>query len=173
MPSALTSAVLEQPKTADNYLGWVKSLIEQIKSEDPDDLRKIRLRIGPAKELMEEAFPIGLFASRYFEGSTEVEISLKVGSQNYDAIVSDKREIPSGISYIEVTLASEGETDHLRMLTLHETGQISGLGRVSKTGTKKTGRVISVKAEAVSQQEVLAKERQTLSAAIERKLDKK
>lgn len=173
MPSTLTSTVLEQPQTAGNYLRWVKALIEQVKSEDTDGLRKIRLRVGPAKELMEEAFPIGLFASRYFEGSAEVEISLKVGSQSYDAIVSDKRKTPSGISYIEVTLASEGEADHLRMVTLHETGQVSGLDRVSKSGTKKTGQVISVKAEAVSQQEVLARERQMLSAAIERKLDKK
>jgi hypothetical protein len=121
---------------------------------------------------MEEAFPIGLFATRYFEGSAEVEISLKVGNQSYDATVLDKRNVPSGISYIEVTRASEGEADHLRMLTLHETGQVSGLGRVSKSGTKKTGRVISVKAEAVSQQEVLARERQALSTAIERKLGK-
>ena len=88
---------------------------------------------------MQEAFPIGLFATEYFDGSTEVEIALKVGSQGYDAVVNDRREKPSGISYIEVTMASEGEIDYLRMLTLHQAGQVSGLGRVSKSGTKKTG----------------------------------
>lgn len=172
MHAALTSEVLEQPQTAGNYLAWVKGLIEQVKSDDPDGVRRIRLRIGFAKELMQEAFPIGLFALKYFEGSSEVEVSLKVGSQSYDAVVSDKREKPSGIAYIEVTMASEGESDYLRMLTLHETGQVSGLGRVYKMGTKKTGRVINVEAEAVSQQEILARERRVISEAIERKLEK-
>lgn len=172
MPSTLTADVLEQPQTAGSYLAWVKGLIEQVKLEDPDGLRKIRLRVGLAKELMQEAFPIGLFASKYFDGSAEVDISLKVGSQNYDAVVYDRRENPSGISYIEVTMASEGEADNLRMSRLHETGQVSGLGRVFKTGTKKTGQVIKVEAEAVSQEEILAKERRIISEAIERKLEK-
>lgn len=88
MPSTLTSAVLEQPHTAANYLDWVKALIEHVKSEDADGLRKIRLRVGLAKELMEEALPVGLFASRFFEGSTEVSIALKIGNQNYDAILA-------------------------------------------------------------------------------------
>jgi hypothetical protein len=172
MLDVLTSQVLEQPQTAGAYLDWVKGLIKRVKSEDPDGLRKIMLRIGLAKELMQEAFPIGLFASKYFEGSSQVEIALKVGSQGYDAVVNDQREKSSGITYIEVTFASEGEIDYLRMLTLHETGQVSGLGRVLKTGTKKTGLVVKVENEAVSQAEILAKERSVVSEAIERKLAK-
>ena len=172
MTAALTPAVLEQPHTARDYLAWVRSLIAQVKAEDPDGLRKIRLCIGLAKELMQEAFPIGLFASQYFQLSYDVEIALKVGNQGYDAIVRDRRTAPSGIAYLEVTLASEGETDYLRMLKLHEAGQVSGLGQVTKTGTKKTGRVIRVEAEAVSQREVLEKERRIIAEAIERKVDK-
>lgn len=172
MPDVLTVQLLEQPQTAGTYLPWVRSLIERVKSEESDGLRKIRLRVGLAKELMQEAFPIGLFAFRYFEGSAEVEIALKVGSQAYDAVVHDQRTKASGISYIEVTVASEGEVDYLRMLTLHETDHVSGLGRVSKTGTKKTGRIVKVENEAVSQAEVLETESRIISEALERKLSK-
>ncbi len=58
------------------------------------------------------------------------------------------------------------------MLTLHETGQVSGLGRVQKSGTKRTGRKVDVKAEMVSQQDILAKEARLISDAIENKLGK-
>lgn len=109
MTDALTSAILEQPHTSRDYLAWVKSLIARVRAEEPDGLRRIRLRVGLAKVLMQEAFPIGLFASRYFESSDEVEIALKVGSLGYDATVRDLRTSASGIAYLEVTMASEGE----------------------------------------------------------------
>jgi hypothetical protein len=172
MPPVLTQEVLEQLRSAAEYLGWVKVLIARVKSEEGDGLRRIRLRIGLAKNLMEEAFPIGIFADHYFHGSSDVEVALKVGNQSYDAIVIDRRPKPSKVSFIEVTLASEGETDYLRMLTLHESGHVSGLGRVSKTGTRKTGRVIEVEYEAVSQAEVLERERKAISEAIQCKLAK-
>lgn len=172
MDHILTSALLEQPHSAADYLDWVKSLIARTKAEDPDGLRKILLRVGLAKELMEEALPIGHFAANYFESSNQVNIALKVGSQGYDAVVSDCRDPPSGLEYLEVTLASEGEADYLRMFVLHETGQVSGLGRVTKTGTRKTRRDVTVEHECVSQADVIAKERRIFAEAVERKLAK-
>jgi len=172
MDHILTSEVLEQPLSAAAYLGWVKSLIARTKAEDSDGLRKIRLRVGLAKELMEEALPIGYFARSYFEGSNQVNITLKVGSQCYDAVVSDCRDLPSGLEYLEVTLASEGEDEYLRMSELHDTAQVSGLGPVTKTGTRRIGRVVTIEPEVVSQANVLAKERRMIAKAIERKLAK-
>ena len=172
MPSCLlTPAILEQPHTAREYLDWAKSLVTCVKS-GPDGLRQIRLRTGISKQLIEEVLPIGLFASRYFERSPEVEIALKVGNQSYDAIVRDVRVKSSGIEYLEVTMASEGELDYLRMLKLNESGQVSGLGRVTKRGTKKTGLAVGVELEVVSQQTILEKESRIISEAIERKLGK-
>lgn len=165
---ALTAEVLEQPHTAREYLPWVKGLAAAVRAES-DGLRQIRLRVGLAKNLMEEALPIGLFASRFFCESDEVEIALKVGSQGYDAIVKDTRSNSSGIEHLEVTVASEGETDYLRMLRLHETGFAPGFGSIAKSGTKKTGFTVIVEQETVSQSEVLAIERRALLAAIDRK----
>jgi hypothetical protein len=168
MLRSLTATVLEQPHTAREYLPWVKALAAAARSE-PDGLRQIRLRIGLAKNLMEEALPIGLFATHFFGDSEDVVLALRVGSQGYDATVKDTRHSRSGIEYLEVTMASQGEIDYLRMLALNDTGSASGLGRVTKSGTRKTGLSVKVEAEAVSQQEVLAMERRVISDAIARK----
>lgn len=165
----LTPAILEEAHTAADYLQWAQSLITQVKAE-PDGLSRIRLRIGLVKELMNEAFPIALLAAKYFDKSPQVSISLKIGSQSFDAVVSDKRSEGSSVQYIEVTMAYEGEDDYLRMLTLHKVGEVSGLGTVTKHGTKKTKLAINVENEMVSQAEILRRERDCISQAIERKL---
>jgi len=145
-------------------------LCEKLKAES-DGLRQIRLGIGFAKNLMNEAIPIGLFAKRYFAGRSDVCITLKVGNQSFDAIVSDARSEGASVSYIEVTLAHKGETEYLRMLHLHNTGEVSGLGKVTKLGTRRTGLVVDVAREMTSQTEVLTRERELVARAIERKLD--
>ena len=167
----LSPAVLEQPHSAAHYLQWVKNLIAQVKLE-PDGLEHIRLRIGLAKELMNEALPIGLLAARYFEGSEQVTRSLKIGNQNFDAKVVDGRRPGSAVQYIEVTNADGGEDEYLRTRVLQERGEVSGLGAVTKVGTKRTGLTISVAREMVCQADVLQQERSRVSRAIERKLGK-
>lgn len=169
--SILTHSKLEEQHTAADYLLWVRSLISRVK-EEPDGLARIRQRIGLAKELMNEAFPIGLLASTFFGESDQVCLTLKVGNQPYDATVSDLRPNGSSLQYIEVTVAGKGEDDYLRMLTLQEHGQVSGLGRVTKSGTKKTRLKISVENAMVSQAEVLNRERESIAGAIKRKLAK-
>lgn len=169
--SILTAEILEEPHTARDYLSWARSLVQKLKTE-PNGIERIRMRIGLAKELMNEAIPIGLLAAHYFNGSDDVRIALKIGSQIFDATVCDNRISPSSVSHLEVTVAQEGETEHLRMLHLHQTGEVSGLGTVTKHGTRRTGLTVNVEREMVSQHEVLHRERDRLSKAIDRKLDK-
>jgi hypothetical protein len=168
---SLTLKILEQPHSAAEYLPWVKSLAAAVRAET-DGLRQIRLRIGLTKKLMEEAFPIGIFASRFFESSDEVLIALKTGSQSYDATVNDGRANPSKVKYLEVTVATEGAVDYHRRRLLHETGRVSGFGKITKSGTEKTGLRLKDEPEAVSQATVLTLERRLISDAIDRKSGK-
>lgn len=169
--TVLTPEILEEWHTAADYLPWVKDLIAQVQSE-PDGLKRIRLRRDLAKELMCEALPIGLFAASYFEASGQVRISLRVGNQNFDTLVEDRRSTSSAVEHIEVTIAGDGEEDYLRMCVLHERGEVSGLGRVTKTGTQRTGLTVTTANEMVSQQQVLTNESARVARAIERKLGK-
>src|SRR3989338_556590 len=152
--NTLTKELLEEEKSAADYLSWVESPIAAVKLE-PDGLRKIRYREGLAQELMYEALPIGLLAISFFEASEQVIIRLKVGSQPYDAEVIDGRQNCMTIRYLEVTMALEGEDDYLRLKMLHETGEVSGLTKVQKTRDRKIGLQVQIPREAVSQQEAL------------------
>jgi hypothetical protein len=169
---SLTAQVLEEVHTAAEYHRWVRALISRVK-EEPEGIEQIRLRRGLAKELMNEALPIGLLASSYFSGSDEVSIQLKIGNQNYDAQVFDRRDGGLRVDYIEVTVAGDGEDDHLRMRALHEHGEVSGLGAVRRTGTQKTGLKIHVDREMIAQSEQLRRENARIAGAIQRKLSKK
>ena len=169
--SFLTTDLLEEWHTASDYLGWARSLVERVKSE-PGGLERILLRTGLGKPLMEEAIPIGLLASKYFDGSSDVRIALKLGSQNFDATVSDGRGEGGSVSHIEVTLAHEGEDQYLRNLHLLEKGYVSDFGPVTKHGTKKTELSVQVEGKMKSQAEVIQCERCLVSDAIERKLGK-
>jgi hypothetical protein len=135
---AISSELLEQAHTAKDYLNWIHDLIAQLKIE-PDGLETLRLRKGFAKHLLNEAFPIGLLASIYFQGSDQVRIKLKVGNQNYDATVDDLRNPSSLVQHIEVTMANDGEDSFLRMLVLHQTGQVSGHRKSYQNRYKKGG----------------------------------
>ena len=113
----ISKEILEQQKSAENYLPWAKSLIARVKDNE-DGMESIRLRTGMSKVLMEETLPIGYFAKAHYRSSPDVLIKLKIGDQHYDALVKDKREHPSPIEKIEVTsslcVRSEEHTSELQ-----------------------------------------------------------
>lgn len=167
----LTKEILEEPRTAKTYLPWTTSLMTHVKTTDPNGLRDIRLGHGlVGRHLYREAFPIGVFASRYFNDSDKVFVQLVVGNQNYDALVQDNRPVPSGITHVEVTIADEGEQDYLRMKHLHENGISSGLRPIKKSGTRNTGLSIEMEDNKLSREDVLGREGDNLRNAIARKL---
>lgn len=132
----------------------------------------IRFRKGLAKPLVEEALPLGIFASHHFGNSDDVTIALVLGNQNHDALIEDHREHKAPFSFVEVTQAHEGENEHLRMLALEREGHVSLLGPVQKSGTKATGIHVEVEDVAVRHYTVLQRELDLIEAAIRRKAGK-
>lgn len=168
----LSKDILEQQHTAMEYLQWVEDLIEKVKSQN--GVESVRLKDGLSKELMEEALPVALFASRHYDCSPDVNICLKVGSQHFDAVVEDNRNQQSPIKYLEVTSttvvgANNGYEDYLFKYHLHHSGN-GGTGKISHIGSKRNGLVTNLKREVVSQSDVLIHEKKTVIEAIERKL---
>ena len=169
----LSKEILEQKHTAMEYLQWVEELIEKVKSGE-NGIELIRLRESLSKELMEEAFPIALFASHHYSYSPEVILGLIIGSQHFDAVVEDHRNIKSPIKYLEVTSttvvgASNGHEDYLFKHHLHHSGA-GGTGKISHSGTKRKGLVTNIERKAISQSDVLLHEKRTVHEAINRKL---
>jgi hypothetical protein len=172
----LTKEILEQEILAGNYLSWVRGLIVKARHEKNAE-EWISRRKGLFKQLMEEALPIGFFSAQHFRDSQDVSISLKIGSQPFDACVNDKRKNQDSIKYIEVTTTREvgsntGHDDYLNKLYLYQNGS-NGTGTISFTGSE-TNNDLSIKKERhmVSQDEVLTHERNTVQEAINRKVKK-
>jgi hypothetical protein len=78
----LAQSLLEETHTTAEYLQWVKSIISRVQGE-PDDLKRIRLQLDPAKELVLSHWSDGV--DLLFGGGDQVSIRLRVGNQSYDA----------------------------------------------------------------------------------------
>lgn len=167
----LSKEEIEKPRSAKQLLPWVISKLEELAST-PEGQRAIRLREGLAKDLVEEALPLGIFSEKHFKGSRCVRIQHVLGNQNFDAIIKDRRLKKSSLKFIEITQAHEGENAHLRMIHLEEKGHTSILGKVKKSGTKNTGLTIEIESEAVSHNSVVDSEIERIHDAAQRKSDK-
>jgi len=162
---------LTKKRTPSELLGWVKRKMDQIGSTDEGE-RALRLREGLAKQLMEEVYPLALFGWRKFGNTDQILIHPIIGNQSYDAVVTDLRSKPASQTYVEITQSHEGESDYLRMLNLQQRGFTFSHGPVIKTGTKKTGRLVSTPPKVVTPNEVARNELGKIVDAAKRKAAK-
>jgi len=163
----VTEAELVALRSADKYLPWVLSKLRQI-SKTEGGRQAILLSEGLVKKLREEALPLAFFGHHFFEASPHVTFN-HLMNEDYDANVFDDRPEPSPIKFIEVTQAHEGNDGYLRDLLLLEQGHVHAFGPVHKSGTKKTGRTLSVESIAAGHIGVRDDEFRRIGAAGKRK----
>jgi hypothetical protein len=162
---------LTKKQTPSDLLSWVKQKMDQIESTDEGE-RALRLHEGLAKQLMEEVYPLAIFGWHKFGNTQQVLLQPVIGNQSYDALVTDLRNKPTSLSYVEITQSHEGESDYLRRLVLQQRGITFGHSPVIKKGTKKTGLQVSIPLKAVSSNEVARDELRRIIDAAKRKAAK-
>lgn len=120
MTEIVTKDELETPRSAAELLDWVLGALARFNTKE----LRAAAREGKhfAKELTDEALPIGLFARIFYGGSADVLVSLAIGSQQYDATVEDRRQDSSTIRHIEVTVSDRNYSEALRMEILNAKG---------------------------------------------------
>ncbi|MDD5038476.1 MAG: hypothetical protein PHN78_04080 [Dehalococcoidales bacterium] len=106
-------------------------------------MKYFRLQKGLIKQLVEEIVPLVIFGKHKFGDNTQVFLHPVIGNQPYDAIVVDTRTKPASQSYLEITLAHEGENDYWRRCLLLEEGYVPSYASVIKDGKGKN-RVVSI-----------------------------
>lgn len=156
----------ERPRVVPEYQSWVESRLDACGTTKAG---KTALRLGKclAKQLVEEAHPLSLFASRYFKDSDQVFITHVLGNQPYDATIDDQRADKAPFMYIEIALAHEGEDAHLRMCALERDGSVCPIGTVERTGNGPR-----VQVEAKSGTVLFDEEMGRIKTAIMKKADK-
>ncbi len=167
----LTKKQLQTPRLAADFISWVQSEMSTM-SRTQKGKGIILRREGLAKQLVEELYPIGIFAWQHFGGSRQIEITPVIGNQNYDAKVIDHRPKKSPIEFLEVTQAHEGQNEHWRNLALIQHGRVNQLGSVLKMGTKHKGLSVDVEDEFVESSKILKSTLDRIGEAIKRKANK-
>ncbi len=162
---------LTKKRTPSELLSWFKCKNEQIYPTN-EGRKALRLHKGLAKQFMEEIYPLAIFGERKFGNTTQILIKPVIGNQNYDAILTDLKSKPPSQSYVEITQSHEGENEYLRSLVLYNRGLVPMYGKVSKTGTKRTGMQVSVEPDAASVEKAAEDDLEKILVAAKRKAGK-
>lgn len=113
---------IQLSRSSSELYSWIIETFEKYDSEAGK--KHFRLLEDNTKVLIEEGYPIAIFSKEYFSEFPNVQISLCIGSQNYDAIVKHDTH-DSVIEYLEVTQAVNGKYEKIRMEELMDKGHVS------------------------------------------------
>ncbi len=167
----VSKAELEKERTPSELWNWVKQKNDQIYYASDEGRKALRLHKGRTKQLMEEIYPLGIWAERKFGNTDQILLKPVIGSQNYDAIVIDKRTEPSTETYIEITQAHEGGNDYWRRCQLLNKGYVFSNAPVIKSGKGKNLQV-SIPETATPVEEGVKNELDRIVDAANRKANK-
>lgn len=102
----VTKEELTVKRTPQELIEWVKRKIEEIDRQEGGKKAR-RMREGLCKVLMEEIYPLSIFAGLEFGDRSNVTLQPVIGDQNYDAVITDYAFSPPHESKLEITLADD------------------------------------------------------------------
>ncbi|MBD2249477.1 hypothetical protein [Nostoc sp. FACHB-888] len=165
----VTKEELMVERTPQELVEWFERKIQEITQQE-GGLSAIRIREGYCKQLMEEIYPLKVFAFWQFCDRTDVTLQPVIGSQNYDVLIIDRAFVPPHESKLEITMALGDE--YLKRLMLQKEGWSPISGCIEKTGTKNTGIKLTTHLGVRDLEEYLDKQRNLIGKALEGKLKK-
>lgn len=136
----ITEEEIQQPRTPRDLLDWCCGKIEEIAAIE-GGTTAVRLGQGLCKPLVEEVYPLGIWAVNSQTVSASALLSPCIGSQSFDAIVKDEAHDTADY-YVEVTQAHMGQAEHFRMLHLESEGWAPGpLSEMKRVGPRGAGQI--------------------------------
>lgn len=168
----LQRADMEISRTPQELCDWVDLKTSEL-SETAEGKRYARSGALLPKKLWEEIRPLGLFARCLYGQRTYVKCTPNLANNNYDGRI-DFNDASRPSIYVEVTYAKDGYDEHLRLEVLTAEGSVNALGRISKSGTKASGRrTVKVENEYVNHEETRCKALEIVKTRIHSKSGKK
>lgn len=132
----VTKEELMVGRTPQELVEWFNRKIQEITQQE-DGKSAIQMREGYCKQLMEEIYPLSIFAFWQFSNRNDVTLQPVIGSQNYDVLITDRAFVPPHESKLEITLALGDE--YLKRFMIEKEGWSPISGCIERTGTKNTG----------------------------------
>lgn len=168
----VTQTELTAERAPGELTDWVAWKFREI-AQRAGGKEAVRMRQGLCKQLVEEVYPLSIFACLRFGVSENVTLQPIIGNQNYDALVIDHSSSPPRTSKLEITQAHEGEPEYLRRLMLQEQRWAPASGQIEKSGTKNTGIKLTTNLVAKRVEDLLNEQIVLIRDALDRKLSKK
>ena len=147
MPEMLSAEDMARSRTPRELCAWVDQRAEEL-SATKEGREYARSGSMLPKKLWEELRPLGLFAMLRY-GSEGVSCTPNLTNDNFDGAITFADPKLSPV-YVELTYAKDGEDERLRLKVLSKEGSVSAVGKITVTGTRATGRTITVESEAAS-----------------------
>ncbi|MDQ8205717.1 hypothetical protein [Pelagicoccus sp. SDUM812003] len=169
MNDLITKEEIEQFRTPQEFIAWFERFLHKT-FVDRKYKKEILLRKGIAKEVYEEVFPVYRLLQIFGDNWDSLKFRNLVGDQNYDVEVEGDDSEP--FKYIEITAADMNYEENLRMEYFLKHGSVSSIGRVSVTGTKRTGQEIVVESEARHSTEIVVDKIKGMVSSVEKKVEK-
>lgn len=141
----LNATDMEQSRTPRELCDWVDSKAAEFSAtQAAKDYARSGARLP--KKLWEEIRPLALF-SRCRYGDSGVRCTPNLSNDNYDGKIDFPA--PTTPVYVEITYAKDGYDERLRLKVLSENGSVNAIGKITVSGTKKSGQTVCVENEAV------------------------
>jgi hypothetical protein len=109
--------ILQTPKNCFEYYEFIQVMSTEILNNGEDEINNFNLRKESYKQIVEEAFPISLFAKHYFEFNKYIYIKhciddkiRQLNTKSYDAEITDHDgNFTNEIHFLEVLYPTDGE----------------------------------------------------------------
>lgn len=163
---------MEISRTPQELCAWVNSKASEL-SKTPEGKCYARSGKKLPKKFWEEIRPLGLFARCLYGQRTDVKCTPNLTNDNYDGKI-DFNDASIDPVYIEITYAKDGQYERLRLEVLSAEGSVNMLGRITKSGTKASGKqTVEVENEAVNHEKTLCRALEIVKKVILSKSEKK
>lgn len=162
----ISAEEIQRARTPEEFIAWFEQYLNGPGS-DNQHREQILLRRGIAKTMYEEVFPLYRLLQHQREQWANRTFRNVIGSQSYDVEVAPTDG--GSFSKIEITVADADQAEALRMEEFVAKGHVSALGPVTWTGTKRTGRSVTISDDAQSHVELVRRKRAQIQTAAARK----
>lgn len=164
----LTAEELTIPRTPTELARWVEDKC-RLFADYPEAKEWVLLRQGLSKKFYEEIYPLNLFVTHSYTGRSDIQCIPNLDNRDFDALILDYSTSPPSELKVEITSAVDGYDQYLRMVYFARHGHVSVWGKLSHSGTKKSGHEIHVENEAIAHTDLLEHTFSLIQKAVEGK----
>ena len=166
LESIISTEEIQRDRMPAAFVEWFDGFLEKTRV-DRSNREQILLRQGIAKPVYEEVFPLyRLLNHKQAEWANRTFRNV-LGNQSYDVVVTGPGDNRS--SFMEITVADVDQAESVRMEEFARVGRVPALAPVEWSGTRRGGRQVHISEDMLLHDDVVAKKKAQLIAAVERK----